>query len=290
MFGIKRKIRYVVNHCISSKMQCKLWYYKYTKEKLNIKNPMSYGEKIQYIKLYGDLENLSNYVDKYEVRNYIREKIGEQYLINLIGVYNNENEIDFENLPNQFVLKCTHGAGYNIICKDKKNININKVKKDLNYCLKEKFYMIAGEIQYKNIRPRIVCEEFLEDTNKELKDYKFFCFSGKPEFVGVDSDRFGMHTRIFYDLNWNKMNLSLDTISFSEMEIKKPKNFEKMIEIAKILSKEFEFVRVDLYNLDGKIYFGELTFTPSSGFTKFNPESEDKRIANLIDLNRIIKK
>ena len=243
-----------------------------------------FGEKIQYLKLYGNLEKYSDFSDKYKVREYVSSKIGKEYLIPLLGVYNKPEEINYSALPNKFVLKANHGCGYNIIVRDKDNINVSKINKKLAKWLKEDYYKIKKEYQYKDIERKIICEEFISDENDKLLDYKFFCFDGNPEFLAVYSDRNDGHEIKLDDLEWNDLNLKETKIKNYKGKFEKPENFEKMIEISKRLSKDFQFVRVDLYNVSGKIYFGELTFTHASGKRAFRPKNVDMQIAEKIKI------
>ena len=206
-------------------------------------------------------------------------------MIPLLGVYDKtEEEIDYDILPNQFVLKLNHGSGYNIIVKEKNKENITNINKKLNKWIKEDYYKIKKEYQYKNVIKKIVCEEYINDSKGELLDYKFFCFDGEPKLFKVDFDRFQNHKANFYDNNWKLLNLQETGFENNKNEVDKPKKFNEMLEIARKLSSEFKFVRVDLYNVDEKIYFGELTFTPASGKNSFTPLEKDKEIAERINL------
>ena len=242
------------------------------------------GEKIQYLKLYGNMERYNDLVDKYMVRNYIQEKIGEEYLIPLLGVYDSPEDINYDILPNKFVLKGNHGSAYNIIVEDKKTINKNKINKKLKKWINEDYSKIKKEYQYKNVIRKIICEKFMSDKNGELLDYKFFCFDGNPLFVKVDFDRYTEHKINFYDMNWNRIYMNEGNYKSYEGLSEKPVNFDSMINIAKKLSRDFQFVRVDLYNIDGKIYFGELTFTPTSGKNPFYPLEKDLEISERIKI------
>lgn len=266
------------------KMAVRIDYFRATGRILNLKRPIRFGEKIQWLKFYGDLERYTHLVDKYEVRKYIEDKIGKKYLNELYGIYANADEINFDELPQKFVLKATHGSGDNIIYNGNGYIDINKIRKVLNKSVKENFYYQCREPQYKNIKPRIICERYLEDEEGKLKDYKFFCFNGKVEFIEVIYDRFYNLKKVFYDTDWNKLNLFPKRNR--DINIKKPENLKEMIEVAQILSEEFHFVRVDLYSIKDKIYFGELTFTPGSGYTPFEPISEEIRIGDMLNLKR----
>ena len=248
----------------------------------NLKKPVYFGEKIQWLKVYGNLEKYTNYVDKYLVRDYVKEKVGNKFLIDLLGVFDKPEEIDFKTLPNQFVIKLNTGSGFNIIIKDKNKIDIKKIIKKLHKWMRIDYSRIKKEPQYKNVKKKIIIEKFMADKNQELNDYKFFCFDGKVKFVEVDSDRFGNHTMDFFDEKWNLLQLKKGNHENSSTIPRKPQKFDKMINIAEELASEFQFVRVDLYNVDGNVYFGELTFTPAGGLTKFSPIEKDREYAQKI--------
>lgn len=277
-----RNIYYSILKVLPDKIVVNIENFRAYKRPFNSKNPKYFGEKIQWLKLYGNLEKYSRYVDKFLVREYVKEKIGEQYLIPLLGVYDNPEEIDYSNLPDKFVLKCNHGSGYNIIVEDKSKINIKRTNQKLRKWLKEDYYKIKREYQYKYVEKKILCEELIKDKNNKLVDYKFFCFNGNPEFFKIDLDRYSEHKVNFYDLNWNLLNIKEAGYKNSNERLSCPENFNEMIEIVKKICKEFQFVRVDLYNVDGKIYFGELTFTPASGKNPFLPLEKDLKIAERI--------
>lgn len=257
---------------------------------INLHNPVYFGEKIQWMKLFGNLESFEELVDKYKVRNYVSEKIGEEYLIKLLGVYDDSESIKFEELPEKFVLKVNHGSGYNIICSDKSKLNIRKTRKQLNKWLKEDYSQIKKEPQYKFVERKIICEEFINDSSGQLLDYKIFCFNGKAEFIEVDFDRFGEHKMNFYDLDWNLMDLRKGKYSTSTNDLHKPNNLSKMIEIANTLSSDLPFARIDLYLVDEKIYFGEITLTPAGGVTGFDPLEKDLEYSKKIILEKYKEK
>lgn len=261
-----------------------LVYYIKMGKRLNITNPKSFNEKIQWLKLYDRRLEYTKMVDKYEVRKYISEIIGEQYLIPLLGVYNNFEEIDFSKLPNKFVLKCTHDSGGLVICKDKNKFDIEKAKMKINNCLKRNYYFQWREWPYKNIKPRIICEKYMVDESGiELKDYKFMCFNGQVKclFVCLNRNSSNGLNVDFYDMDWNPMPFERH-YSSSGTTIPKPKNFDMMVEFAKKLSKNIPFVRVDFYETNGQLYFGELTFYPGSGYEEFKPESYDYLLGSWI--------
>lgn len=255
---------------------------------LDLKHPTKYCDKLQWLKFHWRDPLAEKVVDKYEVRDHIIKSIGDEYLNDLIEVYENVDEIDISELPNSFVLKGTHGSGYNIICKDKTKVNwkneLNKVSRWLN----TNYYWLNREWVYKNLKPRIVCEKFLEDSNgKPPMDYKFFCFHGEPKIIQVDIDRFGGHKQNFYDIDWNFRDVEIWCDNDVNTHIPKPENFELMLELSRKLSKPFPQVRVDLYNVDGKIIFGELTFFHLSGLKKFRSEELELQMGNWLDLSTI---
>ena len=253
--------------------------------RLDLDNPKSFNEKIQWLKLYNRNPLYTTLVDKFAVKDYVAEKIGEEYVIPTLGVWNNANEIDFDQLPDQFVLKTTNGGGGDVvICKDKSKFDKGEAVNQLNKGLKKKIYMRYREWPYKNVCPRIIAEKYMNDENGELKDYKFFCFNGDVKCIQVDYDRFVEHHRNMYDADWNLLPFTIMYPPKKDFVIEKPQNFDKMIEIAKSLSKEFPHVRVDLYNISGNIYFGELTFYHASGMKKFTPESWDYQFGEWLRL------
>ena len=267
---------------LPTKVVLNLDYFKGYHRFVNFKKPKYFGEKIQYLKLYGNLEKYKKYVDKYEVRKYIKNTIGEKYLIPLIGVYKNTNEIDYNLLPNKFVLKLNTGSGYNIVVTDKSRLDINKANKKLNRWIKEDFASVHKEPQYKNINIKILCEQFMSGDSEELTDYKFFCFNGIPKFCQVIQGRNTKETIDFYDMKWEHQEFNgLGKFKMAN-DCKKPANFDEMVNISKKLCKEFDFVRVDLYDIGNKVYFGELTFTPADGAGAFYPIEYDLKIASLL--------
>lgn len=257
--------------------------------KLNWDNLCAYTEKMQWSKLYDATDIKTELSDKYLVRKWVEEKIGKDYLIPLLGVWNNYDEIDFEKLPNQFVLKTNHGSGTVIIVKDKYKIN-HKLSRQLfdDWMNTDYSYLFGMEMQYTKIKRKIIAEQYLDTGDQDLQDYKFLCFDGRPYFCWVDLDRFKNHTRNVYDLNWNIQPWNQYTYGNSKNDIPKPKNFEKMVEIASLLCVGFSHVRVDLYNINGKIYFGEMTFTNGSGYERIVPDEYDFKLGKLwnIDLSK----
>lgn len=258
-----------------------------TGKKLTLKNPKSFNEKIQWLKLHDRKPEYTQMVDKYEMRKYISTIIGEEYLIPLLGVYDSFEEIDFEALPNQFVLKPNHTSGDVFLCKDKSKINYAELKQKVNRWLKENYFWIHREWPYKNIKPRIVCEKFMVDkSGNGLTDYKVMCFNGqiKCTFVCLNrASQSGLNIDI-YDADWNPMPFERPLHPNSGSIISKPKNFDKMLEISKKLSKSMAFVRVDFYEVNGKLYIGELTLYPGSGLEPFSPDSYDNILGSWLAL------
>lgn len=252
---------------------------------LNLKNPKSFNEKIQWLKLYGNLQQYENLVDKYEVRKFISGTIGEEFLIPLIGVWDKVEEIDFSKLSEQFVLKCTHDCESVVICKDKNSFDIKEAKNKLNQCLKRNFYYVAREPQYKKIKPRIICEKYMVDeSGTELKDYKFFCFHGEPKVIQVNYNRSLGCKKNLYDPQWNYLPVAMTYPTDPNVIIDKPNKLGEMLDLAKTLSKNCPFVRVDFYSIGDRIYFGELTFTPASGCGKFDPVDFDFEMGSWLKL------
>lgn len=251
---------------------------------INLQKPNTFFAKINWLKLYDRNPRYTTLVDKYEVRKHIKEKIGSEYLIDLYDVYDSVETIDFENLPNSFVMKATHGANWILFCKVKSSFDIAFAKKTMNTWLKSNFYEMWGEYVYKDVPPRIVCEKLLSNVNEPaLIDFKFHCFHGKPTYIQIDRNRFQSHTLDFYDLEWNRLPFGL-WFPRSKNAIPKPKPLNKMIALAKVLSTEFKYVRVDFYVVKDKIYFGELTFYPCNGFGVFDPPSMDYQFGSLLEL------
>lgn len=268
----------------------KLKYNLILNKKLNLDNPMTFNEKLQWLKLYDHNDNYTMMVDKYKVRNYISEMIGEEYLIPLIGVYNDYEEIDFDSLPNQFVIKPNHTSGDVFICKDKNDINHKALRKMINKWLKKDYYLIHREWPYKNVERKIIIEKYMKDNStNELTDYKVMCFNGKTKNIFTCTDRYTDGLKVtFFDLNWNKLPFSRHYPS-SKKEISKPKNLDIMIELSEKLAKNIPFVRVDWYEINKKLYFGELTFYPGSGYEEFTPEVWDEKLGEMIDLSEVDK-
>lgn len=250
--------------------------------KLDWNNLRTYTEKMQWEKVYHKDPLKVKLADKYAVRDWVAEKIGDQYLIPLLGVYKSFDEIDFSKLPNQFVMKTNHGSGTNYIVKDRSQFNKKQARVIFNDWMATDYaYNTGFELHYSEIERRIIIEKYLETPQNELQDYKFLCFDGEPKFCWVDMGRYSNHTRNVYDLKWQLQPWNQERYGIYKDPIPCPTNFDKMIEIARKLSKGFAHVRVDLYNVEGEIYFGEMTFTNGSGLDRIIPEEYDKILGDM---------
>lgn len=275
-------------HFFSDMSFVKRYYKKNIGKELNLMEPADFSEKLQWLKLYWFNPSAKHCADKYEVRNIISQKIGDNILNEIYFVYDSVNEIDLSKLPNSFVMKATHSSGYNFVCKDKSKVDWDSQLKELNRWLKIDYFWHTREWVYKDIKPRIICERFLfeDESSSSLTDYKIYCFNGKPMYCQVIKDR-GLSggTIDFFNTEWERMEFSgLKKMPHSEKVIKKPDKYKEMIEISKILSEKFPFVRVDFYYVNRKIYFGELTFFPQSGFGEFYPTEWNKIMGDLLKL------
>ncbi|WP_350022544.1 ATP-grasp fold amidoligase family protein [Turicibacter sanguinis] len=292
----KRVVLYLLNinicKIIPDKLFLRLKYRLRIEKKLDLDNPKSFNEKIQWLKINDRKSEYTIMSDKYKVRDYISDKIGQEYLIPLLGCYDCYEEIDFTILPKKFVLKANHTSGDVFICTDKEKIDHATLRKTLNRWLKRDYYSIHREWPYKNIEPKIICEEFLEDSlTDDIKDYKFMCFNGEPKLILLCQNRQskkGLEID-FYDIEWNLLDLKREKTPCSNNYSNKPVNYELMKDLAKRLSENIPFVRVDFYEVNNKLYFGEMTFYPAAGFEKFNPEIYDNILGDWIDISTIEK-
>ena len=253
-------------------------------KKLDLKNPKTFNEKLQWLKLHDRKPEYTMMVDKYEVKKYVAEKIGEQYVIPTLGVWNHFDEIDFDSLPDQFVLKCTHDSGGLVIVKDKNSFDKDAAKEKIEKCLKNNYYWKGREWPYKNVFPRIIAEQYLDAPNK-LVDYKFMCFNGICKLIFTVTNRFSDNeiNVTFFSTKWEKLDFERHYKKDPET-LKKPENLEEMLMISQKLSENHSFSRMDLYENRGKVYFGEITFYPGSGVEEFSPEDYDTKLGNLIEL------
>lgn len=262
---------------------------------LNLNNPTTFNEKLQWLKLHDHNSSYTIMVDKFAVKKYVADKIGEQYTIPTLGVWNTFDEIDFSKLPNRFVLKCTHDCGSVVIVRDKLKMDINAVKRKLEFGLRHNYYYSCFEWPYKNVLPKIIAEKFLENNGDssenvhDLVDYKFYCFQGVPKFLYISQGLGGDHKLAkmnFLDLNWKRTPFQRpDFAEFSAKELPVcPSKFDIMVEFAKVFSKNIPFLRVDMYFVNDEIYISELTFYPGAGFTPFYPYEWEKTIGSWINL------
>ena len=272
---------------LPDKIYLKIKYRAMIGKKLDLDNPKTYTEKLQWLKLYDRKPEYTIMVDKYLAKKYVADKIGEEYIIPTLGVWDKFEDIDFEKLPNQFVLKCTHDSGGLVICKDKAKLDIEASRKKICKSLKRDFYLIGREWPYKNVPRKIIAERYLMDCSShssDLPDYKFYCFDGEVKVVLIATNRFTTHNFNYVDVDYNPISLiSIEGEPNKELE-NKPECWDKMLEIAHTLSKGIIHVRVDLYTSCGKIYFGELTFFDSSGYDDFGSEEWNERLGSWIKL------
>lgn len=245
---------------------------------LDLADPKTFNEKLQWLKLYDRKPEYTMMVDKLKVRGYIKETLGEEYLIPLLGSWDDPDEIDFDALPNQFVLKCNHNSGLGMcICKDKSKLDVKKVKAELKRGLKQNYYLTGREWPYKDVKPRIIAEQYLTCDGRDIDDYKVHNFNGIPKMVLVCRDRFkatGL-TEDFYSDTWEHLDVKRPNHPNAEVRIECPEKLKEMLELSTKLAKGIPFVRTDFYVVDHKVYFGEITFYPASGFGKFVPEEWD---------------
>lgn len=282
ILGLLKKLKF-----LPQKTYVRIYYRYYTKKKLSLDNPQELNEKIQWLKVYYRPKILNQLVDKYAVRQYVIDTIGKGYLNRCYSVYDKVSEVDFDSLPDQFVLKGVHGSGFNMIVKDKSKLNKTAARLKMKKWLFHNFYYKAGlEWAYKDVKPRIIAEEYLEEIDRgDLHDYKFFCFDGIPKFIHIDVDRFGNHQRLFYDTQWNK--LPYKHYLPNDANLEKPDTLEHMLKVSEKLSKNFPMVRVDLYSTKGKILFGEMTFYPGNGILEFYPDDFNKIAGDYLTLPKL---
>lgn len=252
----------------------------------DLKDPKTFNEKMQWLKLYHRKQRQINMVNKLTVKDAVSQAIGRRHVTETYGAWPSFDRIDFEMLPDAFVLKCTHDSGGIVICRDKNTLDMEAARKKLEKALKTDYYLKSREWPYRYVKPLIMAEEYLESGDGgDLKDYKFFCFNGKPEFVLVCADRFngsGLKEN-FYDLDWNLMELTRPAHG-NGPAVKRPETLEEMAGYAAMLAKDEPFVRVDFYDVDGRVYFGEVTYFPASGFEPFAPEGWDEKLGSMITL------
>lgn len=280
-------IKHYIGRLLPDEVFLRLQYKRLLGRSLNLENPTTYTEKLQWLKLHDRNPIYTELVDKLSVRDFVVERIGAEHLIPLIGVWDRVEEINFDELPSKFVLKCTHDSGGVVICRDKNLLNKKETERKLKKSLSTNYYYLGREWPYKHVRPRIIAETYMEDeTSSYLKDYKFFCFDGKPKALFVATDRGvpGEEVKFdFFDMDWNKLNI----INGHPNAVKtpsKPSNFKELFNIAAALSNGLSHVRVDLYSINGRVYFGEMTLHHFSGLVPFEPDSWDNTFGSWLRL------
>lgn len=268
---------------MDDEMYLKLMYRAFMGQKLNLENPHTFNEKLQWLKLYDRKFEYSKLVDKYEVKKEIANIIGKEYIIPTLGIWDSFDDIDFDSLPNQFVLKCTHDSGGLVICSDKNTLDKKAARLKITESLKRNYYYSGREWPYKDVPHRIIAEQYMAD---DLRDYKLFCFDGVPRMTLVCSERFTEEglKEDFYDEAWNHLDVRRPAHGNAVLPIQRPKQYELMRELAAKLSEKMPFARIDFYEIDEKVYFGEITFYPASGFEGFKPEEWDLKLGEWIKL------
>lgn len=284
------KLKRYISNLIPDKQYLKLRYKRTFEKSLNLDNPQTFNEKLQWLKLYDRKPEYTMMVDKYKVREYIAKKLGEEYLIPLLGVWDNPDDIDFDALPNQFVLKCNHNSGLGMcICRDKSKLDIEKVKAELRKGLAQDYYITSREWPYKDVPRRIIAEKYLEDKEKIVpEDYKVYCINGKPLYIVVFHNRFNDNEELsetVYDTTWKPQHISLDEhFKVSDVTEPVPECLGKMLAFAEMLSVNIPQSRIDFYIVNNQLYFGEITLYTASGFQKMIPEEMDSILGNMIKL------
>lgn len=272
---------------VPDKLYLKEFFFCRMGKRLDLKHPKTFNEKLQWLKLYDRKPAYTVMVDKYEAKQYVAEQIGDEYIIPVVGgPWESVEEIDFNKLPSNFVLKCTHDSGGLVVCKNKNMLDVEAVKTVLNHSMNNDYYLHGREWPYKNVPRKIFAEKYMEDQNGQMIDYKFYCFNGKPAFLYVSKGMENHRTAqvSFVTLDWKMADFGRSDYAPLDVLPPKPRKFDEMIDIAKKLSKSIPFLRVDLYEIDGKIYFGELTFSPCGGFMPFEPRNADEEVGKLLDL------
>lgn len=272
-------------HTLSDEQFIKLLWKRNFHSTINLDNPVTFSEKLQWLKLHDRKAEYTTMVDKYEAKKYVAKRLGEQYTISTLGVWNRFNEIDFDNLPNQFVLKCTHDSGGLVICQNKNELKLNSAKRKINACLKKNYYNWGREWPYKGVKPRIIAEEYLENDEDGLHDYKVWCFNGEPQYIQYITGRIGEHTyEAFYNKDWVKQDFTYHN-PLLKGEVQKPERLQELLECCRTLAEGTCFLRTDFYVLkDGTLRFGEMTFYPMSGFEQWHPKEMETVLGAMIKL------
>ncbi|WP_445384503.1 ATP-grasp fold amidoligase family protein [Robiginitalea sp. IMCC44478] len=281
LLGLLKKFKF-----LPPELYVKIYYQYYTGKKLNLANPGEFNEKIQWLKVHYKPPILNQLVDKYAVRSFVSDRIGETYLNELYQVYYRAGDVDFDQLPEKFVIKGAHGYNFNLIVKDKSKLNKHRARYLMRkWMARNQYYRGGLEWAYKDVKPKLIAEAFLSELGRStISDYKFYCFDGKVKFLQLDLERENDHQKLFYDPDWKKLPFTKGSGGLSAETADKPPKFEQMIALAEKLAKGFPFVRVDFYNLQGRIVFGEMTFYPGDGRQEFKPDSYNKIIGSYLNL------
>lgn len=281
-------LRFGNTHRMSDERYLKLMFRDRMGYWFDLKNPKTFNEKLQWLKLYNRKPEYTAMVDKYEAKKYVAEKLGEEYIIPTLGVWDKFEDIDFDALPEQFVLKCTHDSGGLIICRDKSKLDKEKARERIEKSLSSNYFWHGREWPYKNVKPRIIAEQYMVDeSGYDLKDYKFFCFDGEVKLCMIERDRAkgrNGHAVDFFDRHFEHQNITVDGYPNASQGYEKPSNYDELIGIAEKLAKNIPHIRVDLYNINGRCYFGELTFFQASGSIQFSPPEWDGVLGDWIKL------
>lgn len=292
---IKRVLR-KVSCILPDKWAICLDYYRFFGKFPDLKNPKTFNEKLQWLKLYDRKPEYTRMVDKYEAKKYVAERIGEEYIVPTYGVWDHFDEIDFDALPNQFVLKCTHDCGGLVICRDKASLDWAAAKKKIESCLKRNYFWQGREWPYKNVEPRVIAEKYMEDSgNFALPVYKIFCFNGEPRIIqAVQNDKLPGEIIDYFDSTWTKLNMRQNFPNSQEL-LPKPERLTEMFMLARTLSDGFPFLRTDFYTINNQVFFSENTFYSDAGFACFHPANWDEILGSWIELpvtpkgNKVIK-
>jgi hypothetical protein len=279
--------QYKIGRLFTDGFYLKCLYKARTGKKLNLKTPRTFNEKLQWLKLHNRKDEFTTMVDKYSAKRYVAEKIGEEYIIPTLGVWERFEDVDFDQLPNQFVMKCTHDSGGLVICRDKNTFDMDGARKKINSSLKRNYYWHGREWQYKNVPPKILVEKYMEDEKnigKSLDVYKILTFGGVPRIIQViQNDKTAQEVIDYFDCDWKLLDLKQNYPN-STQPLKRPRNLEHMLDLSARMSQGFPFLRVDFYEINGKLYFSEFTFYSDSGTAAFSPPAWDDVLGSWIDL------
>lgn len=279
---VRALVRAIGPH-VSDELHAKLLYWRTFHRSLNLGDPQSFNEKVQWLKLYDRRPYYPLLADKLAAREYVAARVGNQYLNEMLAVYDTVECVRFDELPDEFVMKATHGSGWNIICLDKSRLDENVARAQIGKWLRSSYFRLGREWAYKSVPARVICERLLRDEAGRIPyDYKLFCFNGQPKLVQVDVDRFGEHSRAFYTTEWNRVPGEL-LYPGPKGEVTRPPGLDEMISVAKALSGGIPFCRIDLFSLP-KVVFGEVTFYPGNGFEQFRPDELDLYFGSLLSL------